>query len=150
MRSAFSQSNLSISSLRQWISHSRPSTSSLSHHIRLNPASQIPHRTFAAPAKLKGKGKGAAEPVAVVIDPTAPLDVSFMVVAKGAKPPVIRPDAEYPAWLFDKDMYNPPSLAELRVRSDAGEQLSPELLRRKAKLERKRFIKDKNDSSRKQ
>ena len=75
--------------------------------------------------------------------------MSFIHSWKADPVPKLRADAEYPEWVFDASLYNPPSLAELRVRRDGGEALSDELLKRMAKLERRRHIKQRNDESRK-
>ena len=75
--------------------------------------------------------------------------MSFIHGFKADAPPTLQPDSAYPEWVFDPSLFNPPSLAELRVRKDQGEELSEELLKRMAKLERRRKIKLNNDDSRK-
>ena len=82
-------------------------------------------------------------------DPNRPIDVSFIHSWKADPIPQLRADADYPPWIFDPALYNPPSLAELRVRRDQGEVLSEELVKRMDKLERRRRIKQRNDESRK-
>ena len=82
-------------------------------------------------------------------DPNRPIDVSFIHSWKADPIPKLKTDAEYPEWVFDVTLYNPPSLAELRVRRDQGEVLSEELVKRMDKLERRRRIKQHNDESRK-
>jgi Mitochondrial ribosomal protein L37 len=83
------------------------------------------------------------------VDPNRPIDVSFIHALKAEPIPKLRPDSEYPPWVFDASLFSPPSLAELRVRRDNGEELSEELVKRMNKLERRKKIKVKNDDSRK-
>ena len=82
-------------------------------------------------------------------DPNRPIDVSFIHSWKADPIPKLKPDSEYPEWIWDESLYNPPSLAELRVRADKGEVLSEDLQKRMRKLERRRKIKTSNDESRK-
>jgi hypothetical protein len=83
------------------------------------------------------------------VDPNRPIDVSFITAWKAQPAPVLKADAEYPEWVFDAELLHQPSLAELRVRKDQGEELSDELLKRMDKLERKKKIKLHNDDNRK-
>ena len=48
--------------------------------------------------------------------------MSFIHSWKADPPPTLKPDAAYPEWMWDTALYNPPSLAELRVRVDKGEE----------------------------
>ena len=75
--------------------------------------------------------------------------MSFIHSWKADPIPKLKPDADYPEWMWDVALYNQPSLAELRVRKDNGEVLSDELVKRMNKLERRRLIKTRNDESRK-
>ena len=84
-----------------------------------------------------------------VADPNRPIDVSFIQALKADPPPKLLADTEYPEWVFDAKLFNPPSLAELRVRRDQGEELGEEDAKRLQKLERKRKIKLSNDNQRK-
>ena len=78
-------------------------------------------------------------------DPNRPIDVSFLHALKADPVPTLLSDAEYPAWVFDEALYNPPSLAELRVKKDQGEEMSDEDVKRLHKLERRRKIKSYNE-----
>ncbi|KAH9300570.1 hypothetical protein KI387_012153, partial [Taxus chinensis] len=108
-----------------------------------SPISNILSRPFAAKAKKGGgKGGGAAAPAAPIISKEVKASTVFGAnILKDGVDPAIKPDSEYPDWLWhllDKKL----PLSELQ-RKDPKTMTLPEL-QRFVKLDNRRRIKENN------